>query len=116
MPRSLTAWSSLIFLAGGFAAALSGATGAEVYPEYAPGPKLKGEFHTVGSPTMDTITLGWLELFRAAHPEIEDVTTMEARANTTVVTGLISGQSQAGPASRSLFPEEIAAFVQKFGY
>jgi len=86
------------------------------YPEYVPGPKLVGEFHAVGSPTMDTITLGWIELFRAAHPEIEDVTTMEARSNTTVVTGLISGQSQAGPASRSLFPEEIAAFIDKFGY
>ena len=88
----------------------------DAYPEYVPGPKLSGEFHTIGSPTMDTITLGWLEIFRAAHLEIEDVTTMEARANTTVVTGLISGQSQAGPASRSLFPEETAAFVKKFGY
>ena len=86
------------------------------YPEYAPGPKLSGEFHTMGSPTMDTITLGWIELFRAAHPEIEDVTTMEARANTTVVTGLVSGESHAGPASRSLFPSELAAFGKKFGY
>lgn len=90
---------------------------AEVkYPEYQPSGKLSGEFHTMGSPTMDTITLGWMELFRAAHPEIEDVTTMEARANTTVVTGLISGQSQVGPASRALFPREREAFVKKFGY
>lgn len=86
------------------------------YPEYTPCGKLSGEFHTMGSPTMDAITLGWIELFRAAHFEIEDVTTMEARANTTVITGLISGQSQVGPASRALFPEETAAFVKKFGY
>ncbi|HKB57235.1 MAG TPA: substrate-binding domain-containing protein [Lacunisphaera sp.] len=85
-------------------------------PEYTPGGKLVGEFHTMGSPTMDTITLGWIELFRDAHREIEDVTTMEARANTTVVTGLISGQSHVGPASRALFPSEKEAFVKKFGY
>jgi len=86
------------------------------YPEFTPGPKLTGELHTIGSPTMDTITLGWIELFRDAHREIEDVTTMEARANTTVVAGLVSGQSQLGPASRSLFPDERDAFVKKFGY
>src|SRR5438067_5397628 len=86
------------------------------FPEYLPTGKLSGELHTVGSPTMDTITLGWLELFRDAHHEIEDVTTMEARSNATVVPGLVSGQSQLGPASRSLFPGEIAAFVTKFGY
>jgi len=94
----------------------SAARAESAYPEYKPGGKLSGEFRTMGSPTMDTITLGWIELFREAHPEIEDVTTMEARANTTVVTGLISGQSHAGPASRSLFPDETAAFVKKFGY
>ena len=86
------------------------------YPEYVPCPRLSGDLHTIGSPTMDTITLGWIELFRDAHREIEDVTTMEARANTTVVSGLVSGQSQIGPASRSLFPGETAEFVKKFGY
>ncbi len=86
------------------------------YPEYRSGPKLAGEFHAMGSPTMDTITLGWIELFREAHLEIEDVTTMEARSNLTVVTGLISGESHVGPASRSLFPSETEAFVKKFGY
>jgi phosphate transport system substrate-binding protein len=86
------------------------------YPSYVPGPKLSGEFHAMGSPTMDTITLGWIELFRQAHREIEDVTTLEARANTTVVPGLVTGLSQVGPASRSLFPAEEAQFVEKFGY
>jgi phosphate transport system substrate-binding protein len=101
-------------------AALAGTAGparaGSTYPEYVPGGKLAGEFHAMGSPTMDTITLGWIELFRAAHPETEDATTMEARANTTVVTGLISGQSHVGPASRALFPGEREAFVKKFGY
>ena len=86
------------------------------YPDYKPCAKLHGELHTMGSQSMDAVTLGWLELFRAAHLEIEDTATIEARANTTVVTGLISGESQIGPASRSLFPEEVQAFVKKFGY
>ena len=103
-----------------FAAALAGSPSLALaqtdIPDYTPGPKLSGELHTVGSPTMDTITLGWIELFREAHREIEDVTTMEARANTPVVPGLVSGLGQIGVASRSLFPGETAEFVKKFGY
>lgn len=99
------------------AALLAGPGHAEVkYPEYRPEGKFTGEFHTMGSPVMDTITLGWIEIFRAAHPEIEDVTTMEARSNNSVVEGLISGLSHVGPASRAMFPSERAAFVKKFGY
>jgi len=93
------------------------AAGAQAdYPEYVPCGRLSGELHTIGSPTMDTITLGWIELFRAAHGEIEDVTTMEARSNTSIVPGLVGGQSQLGPASRSLFPAEVAEFAKAFGY
>jgi len=95
---------------------IGSACAADKYPEYQPGEKLAGEFHTMGSPAMDTVTLAWIELFRAAHPEIEDVTTIEARSNNTVLTGLISGQSHVGPASRALFPGERKTFVEKFGY
>lgn len=104
-------------LAASLAAALiAPAWGAPAYSEFTPGPPLAGEFHSMGSPTMDAVTLGWIELFRRAHPEIEDVTTMEARNNNTVALGLAEGLSQVGPCSRTLFPAEIAQFVKKLGY
>jgi hypothetical protein len=60
-----------------FGVATTWAAASADYTAYVPGPKLSGELHAIGSPTMDTITLGWIEIFREAHREIEDVTTME---------------------------------------
>jgi len=84
------------------------------YPEYVPQGELSGELHSVGADTMDTVTLGWLEIIRKSHPLIE--ATMEARSAATAITGLISGQGQLGPNTRMIYPNEAAAFTRKFGY
>src|SRR5258708_19697324 len=103
-----------LLLAAALAGMLAQARAEPACPEYTPGGKLVGEFHTMGSPTMDTITLGWIELFRDAHREIEDVTTMEARPTTTVVTALTRVQIHVGPASRALFLRGNEALVKTF--
>jgi phosphate transport system substrate-binding protein len=98
------------------AIAWAGAAPQSGYPEYVPAGTLEaGELRSMGSPTMDELTVAWLQIFRAGNPEMEDAT-MEARGNETVLTGLLTGKSQIGPSSRALFPAEIAAFYKKFGH
>src|SRR5437870_4346093 len=83
-------------------------------PAYQPQGGLKGELHSVGADVMDVITLGWLELFRAAHPKV--AASMEARAPGTAIPALVSGLGQLGPVARELFPYEVQQFTEKFGY
>ncbi|MDB6170675.1 MAG: Phosphate transporter substrate-binding protein PhoT family [Verrucomicrobia bacterium] len=100
---------------GGCALAFASAAGAApAYPGYTPQGKLDGELHCVGSDVMDTITLGWLEIFRKAHPQV--AATIEARVASSAFTGLLTGHGQIGPISRPIFPSETAEFVKKFGY
>ncbi len=83
-------------------------------PAYQPKGSLSGELRSVGADVMDVVTLGWLQLFRAAHPKV--TASMEARAPGTVVPALVSGLGQIGPIARELFPYEIQQFTEKFGY
>lgn len=83
-------------------------------PAYQPQGGLRGELHSVGADVMDVVTLGWLELFRAAHPKV--AATMEARAPGTAIPALVNGWGQLGPVARELFPHEAEQFVEKFGY
>jgi len=72
------------------------------------------EFHVIGSDTMDEITLSWIKMFRKAYPNLS--VTMEARASGTGYLGLVEGRSQIATVAREMKPEEIKAFVDKFGY
>lgn len=83
-------------------------------PSYQPQGSLSGELRSVGADVMDVVTLGWLELFRAAHPKV--VASLEARAPGTAVPALVSGLGQVGPVARELFPYEVQQFTEKFGY
>ena len=112
----LSSVRSLLIVFAGLAAGPVWAQAQPGYPEYTPKGSLEtGELRAMGSPTMDELTVAWMQLFRAGNPEMEDAT-MEARGNETVVAGLMSGKSQIGPSSRALFPAEIAAFYHQFGY
>src|SRR6184192_1438051 len=83
-------------------------------PAYQPQGGLRGELHSVGADVMDVVTIGWLELFRTAHPKV--AATMEARAPGTAIPSLVNGWGQLGPVARELFPHEEAMFEEKFGY
>ena len=87
---------------------------ADRYPRYVPQGALTGELHSIGTDTMDTLTLAWLEIFRRAHPQVE--ATMEARGANTAFPGLLSGESQLAPLSRAASAKEIETFTKKFGY
>lgn len=83
-------------------------------PAFQPQGVLRGELHSVGADVMDTLTLSWIQLFRAAHPKV--AVTMEARAPGTAIPALINGWGQLGPVARELFPFEESSFVEKLGY
>jgi phosphate transport system substrate-binding protein len=83
-------------------------------PAYQPQGGLRGELHSVGADVMDVVTLGWLELFRAAHPKV--TATLEARAPGTAIPALVNGWGHLGPVARELFPHEEEQFREKFGY
>jgi phosphate transport system substrate-binding protein len=108
------------FLSGMSLALAAGAAGATppaidpALPSYQPQGVLRGELHSVGSDVMDVVTLGWLELLRAAQPKI--AVTMEARAPASAIPALVTGWAQVGPVGRELYPHEEQQFVEKFGY
>jgi phosphate transport system substrate-binding protein len=108
----LRSFSILLFLAASAVAASSAVDPA--LPPYQPQGGLRGELHSVGADVMDVVTLGWLELYRAAHPKV--TATMEARAPGTAIPSLVNGWGQVGPVARELFPHEMAMFEEKFGY
>jgi phosphate transport system substrate-binding protein len=83
-------------------------------PAYQPQGGLRGELRSVGADVMDAVTLGWIELFRLAHPKV--TATMEARAPGTAIPALVNGWGHLGPVARELFPHEEEQFVGKFGY
>jgi phosphate transport system substrate-binding protein len=72
------------------------------------------ELNLVGADVMDEITLGWVKMFRKAHPKLS--VTMEARASGTGGPGLTEGRAHLAPVGRELLPAEEKAFVDKFGY
>lgn len=111
--KSTARWRLLGFIV--VAAVLhSGLAAGESYPDYAARGNLTGELHSVGTDVMDTMTLGWLEIFRKAHPQV--AATIEARVASSAFAGLMSGQGQVAPISRSFSPKEVAAFAAKFGH
>jgi len=72
------------------------------------------ELNLVGADVMDEITLGWVKMFRKAHPKLS--VTMEARASGSGGPALTEGRAHLAPVGRELLPAEEKAFVDKFGY
>src|SRR5437660_2291116 len=68
----------------------------------------------MGTDGMEAMTLGWREIFRKAHPQVE--ATMEARGANTAIPGLLKGESQLAPLSRAISAREAEEFTRKFGY
>ena len=72
------------------------------------------ELNIVGSDTMDELVLGWAKLYRKQFPVIS--VTEDLRASGAGSPGLVSGKGELAPVAREMFPDEVKAFVDKFGY
>ena len=72
------------------------------------------ELNIVGSDTMDELVVGWAKLYRKQYREIS--VTEDLRASGAGSPGLASGKGDLAPVAREMFPSEIKAFVDKFGY
>jgi phosphate transport system substrate-binding protein len=72
------------------------------------------ELNIVGADTMDELVIGWAKLYRKQYPEIS--VTESLTASGAGYKGLVSGEGDLGPVAREMFPGEIKAFVDKFGY
>ena len=71
------------------------------------------ELNIVGSDTMDELVIGWAKLYRQQYRFIS--VTEDLRASGAGAPGLVAGKDLA-PVAREMFPAEIKAFVDKFGY
>ena len=71
------------------------------------------ELDIVGSDTMDELVVGWAKLYRKQYPVIS--VTEDLRASGAGAPGLVAGKDLA-PVAREMFPAEVKAFVDKFGY
>ncbi len=89
----------------------SNAQGLKVYaPEFA----LTGRLRSVGSDSMDKLMELWDNKFKVYHPNLKMI--HEGKGSSTAIPALIENRSDLGPMSRTLKPEEIEKFKDKFGH
>jgi phosphate transport system substrate-binding protein len=75
---------------------------------------LSGKLKSVGSDTMLHEMELWAEGFEAIYPNVQ--IDIEGKGSNTAPPALLAGESQLGPMSRQMTPDEIGAFETKFGY
>lgn len=89
----------------------SNAQGLKVYaPEFA----LTGRLRSVGSDSMDKLMELWDNKFKVYHPNLKML--HEGKGSSTAIPALIENRSDVGPMSRTVKPEEIEKFKDKFGH
>ena len=107
--RTLCACCALLCLPG------TGVGGeAENLPPYRIADDISGSLVAVGSDTMLELMASWSEGFRAQYPAV--TITLDEKGSNTAPPALIDARAQLAPMSRAMKPEEIAAFVARFGY
>ncbi len=75
---------------------------------------LSGKLKSVGSDTMLHEMELWAEGFQSIYPNVS--IEIEGKGSNTAPPALLSGESQLGPMSRQMSPDEIGAFEAKYGY
>lgn len=75
---------------------------------------LSGKLKSVGSDTMMHEMQLWAQGFQALYPDVK--IEIEGKGSNTAPPALLSGESQLGPMSRQMKPNEIAGFEAKYGY
>ncbi len=83
-------------------------------PAYEPVAGISGDIKSVGSDTMLNLMSTWAESFGNYYPGVR--VQVEGKGSSTAPPALMEGQSQFGPMSRAMEPEEIDEFRAKFGY
>jgi len=78
------------------------------------GTELQGRLRSVGSDTMDNMLALWETAFRKFHPRLRVL--HQGKGSSTAIPALVEGSADIGPMSRSLKPDEIAAFKERYGY
>lgn len=73
-----------------------------------------GKLKSVGSDTMHHEMELWAEGFKAIYPDV--TIDIEGKGSNTAPPALLAGESQLGPMSRQMSPDEIGAFEAKYGY
>ncbi|WP_457796530.1 PstS family phosphate ABC transporter substrate-binding protein [Methylocystis sp. S23] len=81
---------------------------------YKPVRALSGHLKSVGSDTMLHEMELWAEGFKAIYPDVK--IEIEGKGSNTAPPALLSGESQLGPMSRQMTPDELASFEAKHGY
>ncbi len=73
-----------------------------------------GDLRTVGSDTMVNLVGLWTQSFKKHHPAAR--IQVEGKGSSTGPPALIEGQAQFAPMSRSMEPEEMALFEERYGF
>lgn len=75
---------------------------------------LSGKLKSVGSDTMHHEMELWAEGFQSIYPNVS--IELIGKGSNTAPPALLSGESQLGPMSRQMSPDEISAFETQYGY
>lgn len=81
---------------------------------YKPVRALSGHLKSVGSDTMLHEMELWAEGFKTIYPDVK--IEIEGKGSNTAPPALLAGESQLGPMSRQMSPDELASFESKYGY
>ena len=73
-----------------------------------------GTLTIVGSDTLSTLVLRWIDAFRAQHPEA--LIQMQTPGSASAPIALLEGAADIGPMSRPMNDAEIKAFRDRYGY
>ena len=73
-----------------------------------------GTLTIVGSDTLSTLVLRWIDAFRAQHPEA--LIQMQTPGSASAPIALLEGAADIGPMSRPMNDAELKAFRDRYGY
>ncbi|WP_439100562.1 PstS family phosphate ABC transporter substrate-binding protein [Congregibacter sp.] len=75
---------------------------------------LTGKLVSTGSDTMGSLTSIWAEMLTARYPQVS--AQVRAIGSGAAPTALVQGTANIGPMSRPMSPDELSAFIRKYGY
>lgn len=105
--------SAILVLAAGLFASEASSLDLNLLP-YKPRANISGKLKSVGSDTMAHEMQLWVDGFKQFYPSVQ--IDIEAKGSNTAPPALLSGESQLGPMSRQMTPDEMTVFIAKYGY
>jgi phosphate transport system substrate-binding protein len=80
----------------------------------APQDPVSGTLTVVGSDTLSTLVLRWVDAFRAQHPAV--LVQLQTPGSASAPTALLEGAADLGAMSRPMSAQESAVFSRRYGY